>query len=159
MKLNVGKIQEERSVMPTTGSNLKIAVRDSENQPICIINASTPPPSPVLFQRLRLSNARIAIAFDALKQLIDSPQCLLVYALPRKVFIPRAIMPKLFHGASSSGAGDLRTCRRRSVHGHGNFALPPCHECGLSIRQETARARAEPAECETEWPVRPTIDE
>ena len=104
-------------VMPFAGQYLDTIVDDPEHDAVCVIDADAPPSRQVMAQGLGPANAVIAVAVDALEQLMYPPKRLPVLALPSEVVLPRLLVPNLTHG---------QILRRESGHAPPRSAPHPC---------------------------------
>ena len=87
----------ELFVMAGAGVDDKLAIDNLKNKTVLLVDSDTPPSSKIAGKPFRLAYAVVAVAVNALEQGVYALECLLVTALPRRVFLPRPVMPKLLH--------------------------------------------------------------
>ena len=132
--------------------DLEDAVFYGEDEPVRGVYSHTPFSGKVALERLRLANAAIAVAFNALENQVDALKRLLVSCLPFRVFRPRLVVPELLHDVVLRRRVDvLRVVPRERLCGLSSptsmrswkWQLRPCSTSSTRLRSSSiGRTRA-----------------
>ena len=86
--------------MSRTGINSERIVFYPKDDTVLLINADAPPTREIVFERLRVANATVAVSVNAFEKVVDSLERLRIASLPVGILVPRAVVPKLLHATA-----------------------------------------------------------